>query len=227
MSKDHFSSADSFDDSPEVDYESISILIPKSRDGDSAAQSQLFQQIQDYLELMAAKYMDKSLQQKLGPSDIVQQTMTQVIENFDKFRGGTAAEFRGWLKTIVINEMGKLRRNFRTDKRDVGREKRLDAAVASSGEGFAPTDMNRTPSSEAIAAEQIESFYHVLDQLPEDYAQIIRLRSIEQMPFREIAVAMNRSQDSVTKLWYRAVLKFEEKLRESGDFDLDAGGAGG
>ena len=204
---------------PNIDLESISSLIPKSKEGNEVAREQLLAQIQDYLDLMAARHMDKSLQPKIGRSDIVQQTLTQVIENFDQFRGGTAAEFRGWLKTIVVNEMGKMRRNFRAGKRDIGRELQLEGQASASGTRPTPADVNPTPSTEAMAAEQIDNFYAILQQLPEDYAQVIRLRSLERLPFKEIADKMQRSHDAITKLWYRAVLKFEEKLKESGDFE--------
>ena len=118
---------------PNIDLESISVLIPQTKEGNTDARDQLLEQMQDYIDLMAARHMDKTLQQKVGPSDIVQQAMTQVIENFDNFRGATAAEFRGWLKTIVVNEMGKIRRTFRAEKRDVGRERQLLAHWIAAG----------------------------------------------------------------------------------------------
>ena len=203
-----------------IELESISSLIPQSKEGDQQALDQIMAQIKDYVDLMANRYFDKSLQQKVGPSDIVQQTLTQVVENFDKFRGKTSAEFRGWLKTIVVHEVGRVRRHFRTDKRDYGRENVLAGGANPDGhDAFLPKDNNLTPSSEAMAAEKIANFYSVLDQLPEDYAEVIQLRSIEKLPFNEVAKRMGRTHDSVTKLWYRAVLKFEERLRKNGNFE--------
>ena len=201
---------------PTLDLQSISQLIPRSRDGDSAAQNELLAQMQDYLNMMAKRHMDPSLQRKIGPSDIVQQSLAQVIQHFDDFRGGTAAEFRAWLKVIVVNELAKTRRAWRTQKRDLGREQALERPGFSGGVEGMPADTTRTPSSEAIAAERIENFHAVLGQLSDDYATVIRLRSIQRMSFREIADQMGRSHDSVTKLWYRAVLKFEELLRDRG-----------
>ncbi len=201
-----------------LDYDSISVLIPRSRDGDAAAQQELLVQMQEYLNLMANQHMDPALQRKVGPSDVVQQTLTQVIQHFDEFRGGTAAEFRGWLKAIVVNEMHRIRRTYRTGKRNIGREQPLDPPVSGVTNPYAPADGHPTPSSEAITAEQIANFHQILEQLPDDYADVIRLRSIERLSFREIAESMDRSHDSVTKLWYRAVLKFEELLKASGGF---------
>jgi len=111
--------------------------------------------------------------------------------------------------------MGKMRRAYRAEKRDVGREKRLDVQTETGGVPAPPFDANLTPSSQAIAAERVENFHEVMKLLPDDYARVIRLRSIEQLSFNDIAEQMNRSHDSVTKLWYRAVLKFEELLNDS------------
>ena len=207
---------ESYGDEMELDPNSVSQLVEKARQGDDQAREKILVQMRDYLELMANKHMDFSLQDKAGPSDLVQQSMAQVYEKIDQFRGSTEAEFRGWLKAIVINEMKKIQRTFLTGKRNVGRENSIQANTAADRTDL-PLDKNLTPSSAAIAAENIQHFYRILDQLPNDYARVIRLRSIEQLAFEDIAQQMNRSYNAVTKLWYRAVLKFEELLRESGD----------
>ena len=122
--------------------------------------------------------------------------------------------------------MGKMRRNFRAEKRNIFRERPLaeqrpagDSAIQPRN---SPADPNSTPSSEAVFAEQIDNFYEIMGQLPEDYAEVIRLRSIERMPFKEVAEKMDRSHDSVTKLWYRAILKFEELLKGSDNFTSES-----
>lgn len=205
-------------DDARVDFESLSVLIPKTKQGDDRAREELFFQIQTYMQLMAAKHFDQTLQQKVGASDIVQQTMAQVVEHFADFRGETGAEFRGWLKTIALNEMNRIRRTYRTAKRDVTRETNVEER-SNTNTTPASKPPARTPQSEVIASEDVEKFYQALRNLPEHYAQIIQLRSIDQLPFDEIAKRLGKSVDSVTKLWYRAVLKFEQKLRETGNFD--------
>ena len=208
-------------DETRVDYDSISELIPLSREGDVAARDELLLQMQGYIDMMASKHLDKSLQQKVSSADIAQQALTQVIQNFDSFRGQTAAEFRGWLGRIIEREMGKIRRMFYAQKRDVHKEQNIDAASSAAKNYNAPADGNRTPSSEAIAAEQIENFYQTLSKLPDHYSEVIRLKSIENLTYEEIANTMNRTKNSVEKLYFRAVLKFEEELKKSGEFNSE------
>ena len=201
------------DSSPEpstVDLNSVSVLIPKSKQGDREARQQLLEQIQSYLETVANQRMDGTLKQKIGTSDIVQLSFLRVIESFGDFRGTTAAEFHGWLKTIVTNEIHNTRRTYRAQKRDMAREKNVA--------DHPYPDANLTPSSEAMQAERVELFHKILSELSDEHAEVIRLRNIQQLPFKEIGEKMNRSEDAVSKLWQRAMLKFEERLSNNGNF---------
>lgn len=195
------------------DLESISILIPKTRDGDEEAREQLLQQFQSYLQWMATEHLDAATRQKVAPSDVVQQTFALVVENFDGFRGNTQAEFRAWIKQILLRELADARRKFRTAKRDLKRERRIDGTESQMG--MPPVDHNPTPATDAMSAERRRVFHDALSRLPDDYATVIRLRSIDRKSFGEIAESMNRTYDSVTKLWYRALMKFEEELQKS------------
>ena len=49
---------------------------------------------------------------------------------------------------------------------------------------------------------------------PAGYGEVIVLRHLEGLPFAEVAERMRRTQDSVKKLWVRAIAKLREALRE-------------
>lgn len=202
----------------ESEFDTIQQLIAASTDGDNQAREILFQQLQDFLRLMAAKHVDKNLVHKVAPSDIVQQTFCNAVKNLDDFRGKSAAEFHGWLKAIMVNEVRNARRDLHAAKRDVKREKSIDGEHSEAGGWLHPTDACPTPSSKALAEEQVENFYEILKKLPEDQAKVIELRSIKQLSIKEVGEEMGRSQNAVSKLWYRAVVCFEELLKESEAF---------
>ena len=210
-----------------VNFESISMLIPPSKEGDSDARNQLLGELQEYLLRVAKRHMDPTLTHKAGASDIVQLSLIQIIENFDKFRGSSSAELRGWINTIVANEMNGLRRKFRTAKRDFTQEKHIEPR-SSTSPGNVPPDAHLTPSSAAMHEERRAKFHETLDQLSEEHAQVIRLRNIERLPFKEIGEIMDRSENAVSKLWYRAILQFEERLRGQSVFidDFDSPDSG-
>lgn len=202
---------------PDIDLDTVSLLVPRAKQGSEEARDQLLAHVQDYMRLMATQNAPGNLQGKFGASDVVQQSLAQVIQGFDDFRGNTAGEFYGWLKVIVTNEVRKLQRDYRRDKRNVDLERPLAADLSGSRPGFVPEDGQPTPRAHAIAAEQVQQLHEALDQLPEDYAEVIRLRSLERMSFKDVAASMDRSFDSVTKLWYRAILKLQQELEPDDD----------
>jgi DNA-directed RNA polymerase specialized sigma24 family protein len=54
-----------------------------------------------YLDLLARAQLPAPLRSRLGPSDIVQQTLLQAHCKRDQFRGHGEAEFRSWLRAIL------------------------------------------------------------------------------------------------------------------------------
>lgn len=203
-----------------LNFGSISVLIPPSKAGNSRSRDELFAELQSYLEFAANRHMDRSLKHKAGASDIVQESFIQIIENFDKFRGTTSAELRGWINKIVANEMNGVRRKFRTAKRDFTQEKQIDPK-SSTSPGNVPADGNLTPSSDAMQAERKQKFHETLEMLSDEHAEVIRLRNIERLAFKEIGDKMGRTENAVSKLWYRAILQFEEKLKGQTAFQDD------
>lgn len=200
------------------EFDTICKLITASTQGDSQAKDDLFGQVKDFLQLMADKHLDGNLRHKVAPSDIVQQTFCNAVRNLDNFRGSSAAEFHGWLKVIVVNEVKNARRDLHAAKRDVSREKAIETDRSRIGDWKYPTDDTPTPSSHALAEEQVENFYVILNQLSPDYSQVIQLRSIDQLSFKDISDKMGRTENAVSKLWYRAVVSFENLLKESEAF---------
>lgn len=202
---------------PDIDLDTVSLLVPRAKEGSEEARAELLECVQDYVLLMAQKNTSPGMQGKFGASDVVQQSLAQVIQGFDNFRGNSANEFYGWLGRIVENEVKQLQRDFRRDKRDITRERPMAVDHSGSGVGFVPADRQPTPKSRALAAEELALFQEALDRLSDDYAEVIQLRSLERLSFKEVAGRMERSVDSVTKLWYRAILKLQQEFDQDDD----------
>ena len=183
-------------------------LVEQARIGNSAAQDKLFQQLRPYLMMIANTQLDQQLHAKLGPSDIVQQSMLRAFQELPQYRGTTDAEFKAWLRQILINETRLARRGFAANKRDLRREQRLDA-IASSDESQDPFDGALTPASRTLADEQSAAVQRLIGLLPESYQTVIRLRNWEEFTFEEIATRMGMSVSGVAKIWYRALVEIQ------------------
>ena len=200
------------DGSPPVDLDTVRLLVPKAKSGSGDAKNRLLEQIQDYVHVMAKNKLPANLRGKFGTSDIVQQSLAQVIQRFDDFRGESPGQFYAWLRTIVANEARQLHREYNREKRDIRRERSVSMRESGSQVGFIPQDAQPTPGTNAIATERIQKLNDAIDRLSDNDAAVIRLRSLERLPFKEVAKRMGRSVGAVTKLWYRAILRLEREL---------------
>lgn len=201
----------------EPNLDTVRLLIGRAKGGDAEARSQLARQVQTYLNVMADKKMPNVVRMQHNVSDIVQQTMIQMIQGIGEFRGESTREFYGWLNRIVENESNKAARDVTRQKRDVRRSRSLEGDEVSLRNQGA-VDRRPSPRSEMIAQERIDLFERAMGCLNENDATVVRLRSLEERPFKEIAELMGRSVDAVSKRWVRAMAKLQDELeRLSGD----------
>jgi len=106
--------------------------------------------------------------------DMVQEAYLRAISHFAGFQGGDG---RAWLLTIVRNSCyDHLRRKGASDKNTDFNE-----AVHSAGQ--------QTPNPEAalLLTERTEVVTKSLAALPEEYREVLVLREMEQLSYREIA----------------------------------------
>ena len=102
--------------------------------------------------------------------DIVQDAMLRAFRGFDGFRGG---DVRPWLLTIVRNCW---RTSGKAEKRR-GHEE-LDEELASDAGG---------PEEAALAASRRRRIDAMLALLPEEFREVLVLREMQDMSYREIA----------------------------------------
>ncbi|HMO15999.1 MAG TPA: sigma-70 family RNA polymerase sigma factor [Pirellulaceae bacterium] len=199
---------------PELDLKTMTELVQRAKDGDRLAHSEICRQVQDDLTRIAERQLEPSLRSKVNPSDIVQATLSRMIHGFADFRSTSSAEFYAWLNKILKNEIRSTRRDLYRDRRDIRRED-------SGNDDESPVLPGRqpTPSSITIRKENIERFHKVMRRLPEDYATVIQLRGIDELPFSEVAAKMNRSVDAVSKLFQRALIAMQKELAKTDETD--------
>src|SRR5215831_16271081 len=82
-----------------------------------------------YLLLLARVRLDPMVRAKVGASDVVQQTLLEAHRDFAQFRGRTVGEQAAWLRRILARNLANVVRDQRRDKRDVARERPLQAAL--------------------------------------------------------------------------------------------------
>ncbi|MGI9519097.1 MAG: sigma-70 family RNA polymerase sigma factor [Pirellulaceae bacterium] len=188
---------------------SFAQLVRDARAGDPSATGQLLEKYRNYLLLIANEEFDQYLQAKLGPSDVVQQSILQAQQNFEQFRGESEPELQAWLKRIMLNDLQKTRRKYATHKRNAGQEVNLEDHSALRRGLFVE---QLTPGSEALQREKARALDEALASLSDDHRQVICMRNLEQKSFFEIGEAMDRSPEAARKLWARAIESLQDEL---------------
>ena len=132
--------------------------------------------------------------------------MLEAHRCFPQFRGDSPPEFAGWLRGILAHRLTGHLRRYDTHARDpkLERSLALDLDNASSILDCGLMGADKTPSEVAVQRESSLVLSEALESLPEDYRQVIFLRHFEGLSFGQVAETMQRSVDSVEKLWVRS-----------------------
>jgi len=183
-------------------------LLGQARGDCAAAREHLLESFRGYLRLLARTGLDTSLRGKADPSDLVQETLLKAHRNFGQFHGQTEGELAAWLRRILINQLNDFVRGYQmTDARQVGRERSLDELLADSSAALVGLLVGGgpSPSESAERRELALVLAEALDELDEDYREVLVLRSLEERDWDETARCMNRTVGATRMLWARAL----------------------
>ena len=175
-----------------------------NRDCDRAA---LIEQFRPYLSKLANQYLGDRYHARIGHSDIVQSAIIGALNDFSSCQATSLAEFKAWLKRILLNDIMNKVRDITRDKRDIRKE------LPGSQAGQLADDA-KSPESQVIEGEELQRLQVAMNQLSEPQQTVIQLRNQEKLDFLEIGRRMNRSPDSARMLWNRAIQRLAKTLKD-------------
>ncbi|MHC4661623.1 MAG: RNA polymerase sigma factor [Planctomycetota bacterium] len=175
------------------------ILIRKSKRGDCESFKRLFEKYSSRVYSVAYRYMhsaDDSL-------DVVQDVFLSMYRNLRSFRAGS--DFYPWIRRMTVNAcIDRLRAKKRRPK---------NRPLFPEGENAArPAEDD--PANLAQAHELEELLAESVGHLSETHRQVIRLYSVDQLGYREIAKVMRCSIGTVMSRLHYARKKLSEELEE-------------
>jgi RNA polymerase sigma-70 factor (ECF subfamily) len=162
------------------------LLLQQARTKNGDARGQLLELYRGYLALLARLQIGRRLQGKIDAADLVQETFLEAHRHFALFQGNTEAEFVSWLRQILAARLAKLvRRYLGTQRRNVRLERELSAELEQSSrvldEGLVAR--SSSPSHRAARREQAVLLAGALEELPDDYREVLILRHLEGLTF--------------------------------------------
>jgi RNA polymerase sigma-70 factor, ECF subfamily len=132
--------------------------------------------------------------------DITAQTFLAAFESFDRFRQDR--HFASWLFTIARN---KAMDHFRQGKK------------ISSIDEVAELSEDNDPFAGVIQSEQTAALSKLIQALPEDERELLRLRFLAGMSFPEIAHILHLNEEAIKKSIYRLLARLHSQLEVSNE----------
>ena len=145
-----------------------------------------------------ARWLSRSA---VDADDIVQEAMLRAFRAFDSFRGG---DIRPWLLTIV--------RKCWRNAASADSRRRAHTAPAED-DALVATDAD--PERAAIEASDGRQLDMLIAMLPEDFREVLILREMEDMSYREIAAVTGVPIGTVMSRLARARAMLREKWMAS------------
>lgn len=150
-----------------------------------------------------ARYLSRDAD---AAQDIVQEAFLRAYRSFDGYMGGDA---RAWIFAIVRN-------CFHAWSQETKRKRRFEMPLSSGYEdkeepGASVEDIateDDTPEIALIRTSQSECVRSVINSLPDDLREILVLRELEQLSYRQIAEVINLPLGTVMSRLARARRKF-------------------
>jgi RNA polymerase sigma-70 factor (ECF subfamily) len=167
-----------------------------------------------YLLLLARAGLDRRFQSKVDASDVVQQTLLEAHQALANFRGENVGAQAAWLRQILARNLSNAVRDLGRAKRDISRERSLQAALDDSSsrlEMWLAAEKS-SPSQQAQRHERAIRVAEALAQLPESQREAVMLRHWHGRSLAEIAQELHCSTAAVTGLLQRGLKNLRKLL---------------
>ena len=187
--------------------ESTALLLA-ARAGSADALDRLYQRVSGRLLAIVRLRMGRDLRSRMESQDILQATLIKSFERLDQFAGGDGATLMAWLARIAENEIRDQVDFQHRQRRDIAASIPLDAAHE-----LMATRV-RSAFSQVAIGEDVARLEAALEKLDPDHREVIVLRKLEELSFKEIAGRMGRTEDACRMLLARAMVALTLKLRE-------------
>jgi RNA polymerase sigma-70 factor (ECF subfamily) len=174
----------------------------------------LLEHFRDYLRLLAGMQVSPRLRGKLDPSDLVQQTLLKAYQARGRLRARTPAEQAAWLRQILARTLADAIRDLHRDKRDVARERSLEAALNESSSRLEAclAAAGMAPGQQAERNEQLVRLAAELACLPEPQREAVVLRHCQDLSLDDISCRLGRTRAAAASLLRRGLARLRERL---------------
>jgi RNA polymerase sigma-70 factor (ECF subfamily) len=200
-----------------ADSGTLGDLLRRAGEGDQQALGLLLAHYRDRLRLMVSLRLDRRLQGRIDPSDVLQEAFLEATERLADYARAPDMPFFLWLRFLTAQKLLILhRRHLGTKARDAGREVSLyrgplpeasSAALAAQLVGH-----TTTPSEAAMRAELQVRLQEALNRMEPLDREVLVLRHFEQLTNGETAQVLGLRESAASQRYARALLRLKDIL---------------
>lgn len=203
-------------------------LVARARSGETEALGVLCDLYRNYLRMLARTGLGPKLRERVELSDVVQETMIEIIRQFPAFTGQDEVALVGWLRRLIAQKLADLGRYHNRAKRGGGEALwPLDAPMTAGGKGggFALemggrsanlaeilTLSQTSPSEAASRREATVLLADSLTKLPPDQAEVLWLYHVEGLSFDQIGQRFGVSRKVIRGMWAKGLASLRKSM---------------
>ena len=194
-------------------------LVRRAAEGDESALAELFARHRTRLRQMIRLRLDRRLQGRVDPSDVLQDAFIDLSAKLPGYAEKPAIPFFLWLRLVVGERLLRVHRHhLSAAMRDAGREISLarGAVPRASSASLAAQLLGRITSASqaAVRAEHQHRLQEVLNDMDSTDREVIALRHFEELSNDEVASVLGLSKAAASKRYVRAMLRLKAVLTQ-------------
>jgi RNA polymerase sigma-70 factor (ECF subfamily) len=199
------------------DPDDIDDLLGRAGAGDSEALGKLFARYRDRLRQMVRLRLDRRLQGRLDPSDVLQEAYVDFAKRLPEYLRNRPGPFYLWLRFLTGQRLIDLHRQHLGAKmRDAGQEVSLyrGALPQASSVSLAAQLLGRLTSASqaAIRAETQIRVQEALNSMDALDREVLTLRHFEMLNNEETAQVLGIKKTAASNRYVRALKRLKELL---------------
>src|SRR4051812_11236556 len=192
-------------------------LIRRAGAGDSAGLEGLLERYRDRLRRMIKLRLDRRLQGRVDPSDVIQEAHLEVSRGLAEYLRDPSLPFFLWLRLVTGQKLALVhRQHLGVQARDAGREVSLyrGALPEATSAALAARLIGKqtSPSHAAAGAELKIRLQEALNLMDELDREVLALRHFEQLTNAETARALGISETAACNRYVRALERLKKIL---------------
>jgi RNA polymerase sigma-70 factor (ECF subfamily) len=192
-------------------------LLRRARAGDRQAVADLFALYRDRLRRMVRLRMDRRLQGRVDPSDVLQEAYLDLAKRLPDYLADRKLPFYLWLRLLTGQRLVALHRHhLGAQMRDAGQEVSLyhGALPQASSISLAAQLLGRltSPTKAAMRAEMQLHLQEVLNAMDALDREVLVLRHFEELSNNETAAVLGIQKSAASNRYVRALKRLKDTL---------------